>query len=407
MTPPDACFGIECRIVNCAEQGKPPTSISGTVFAPNRTLALFGANVYIPLSDPGPLAEGVQCTTCQQATPGGAAAQVTSGPDGKFTLTNVPSGINVPLVIQMGKWRRQINLERVEECTDNELPAELTSLPRNKSEGDIPKIAIATGGCDALECLVRKLGISDTEFTSDAGNGRIHLYSNGGSAKLSDNTPLSPATALWGNLDKMKEYDIALYSCNCSFNPTSMAQQGFMDNHKAYADAGGRLFLSHYHAIWIDGAVGNPGHAPAVWPEISTCETNSTASGAFVIDQVNNPKGPAFAEWMNAVGGSTISGQITVSDGKRTCTTLDHSRAERWVYHQSTDSPQVFQFTTPNEVAEGARCGKVVFSDMHVANGTSSSSGFPVGCTNNTLTPQEKALAFMFFDIATCVGPIE
>jgi hypothetical protein len=46
---------------------------------------------------------------------------------------------------------------------------------------------------------------------------------------------------------------------------------------------------------------------------------------------------------------------------------------------------------------------------MHVASGSSSdpSVGFPGGCNLSAgLTPQEKALAFMFFDIASCVGSI-
>jgi hypothetical protein len=52
------------------------------------------------------------------------------------------------------------------------------------------------------------------------------------------------------------------------------------------------------------------------------------------------------------------------------------------------------------------RCGKVVFSDMHVAGDSFSSGMFPSGCSVSPLNPQEKALAFMFFDIASCVNPI-
>jgi hypothetical protein len=95
--------------------------------------------------------------------------------------------------------------------------------------------------------------------------------------------------------------------------------------------------------------------------------------------------------------------------GKQTCTNVDTTRVERWVYwkQNNVEYPQMFQFTTPLEGASGDRCGKVVFSDMHVAGDSKSSAAmpFPSQCQNTALTPQEKALAFMFFDIASCVQP--
>ena len=116
---------------------------------------------------------------------------------------------------------------------------------------------------------------------------------------------------------------------------------------------------------------------------------------------------------MTNVGGSTTRDLIPIQDqtGKNTCSMVDPTKAERWVYLDGTHSGGVtgvqnFQFTTPNEHAVNTRCGKVVFSDMHVSGDSTSDPGkpFPTGCSSGDLTPQEKALAFMFFDISSCVG---
>ena len=205
-------------------------------------------------------------------------------------------------------------------------------------------------------------------------------------------------------------------SCECSPDAATKTQ-AMMDNMKAYADAGGRMFLSHYHSIWIEGEAGVPTHAPAVWPGIATCQAEGTGASSGVIDQVNNPKGAAFAAWMVNVMGSTTLGTLPISEGRQSCTAVDLTKAERWVYYKSgsMDVPQNFQFLTPNEVPKDERCGKVVFSDMHVSSGSVSGAGttgtafaypFPDGCSLGELTPQEKALAFIFFDISSCVGTI-
>ena len=407
--PADACEGLECRIVNCEAMGLPPTSISGTVFAPNGTLALYGATVYVPNGDTGTMMPGAQCSRCMDSLPGGSIANTQSDTAGQFALTNVPAGRNVPLVIQIGKWRRQVEITEITQCTDNPVPPELTSLPKNKSQGDMPKIAMVTGSCDALECLIRKLGVDVAEFTSDTGDGQIHMFASNGANKFADNTPFAPASTLWSSVDKLKQYDLAMMSCECSQRANEKPQDA-MNAIKAYADLGGRVFLSHYHNVWIAGERNMPSHAPAVWPSIARCDIDQSSSGSATIDQVNNPKGPAFATWMTNVGGSPTPGSIPIMEGRQTCASIDTFKAERWAYFPSGNMnyPQNFQFTTPNEQPVADRCGKVVFSDMHVASGSSSSSGtgFPGGCSAQPMTPQEKALAFMFFDIASCVGPI-
>jgi hypothetical protein len=112
------------------------------------------------------------------------------------------------------------------------------------------------------------------------------------------------------------------------------------------------------------------------------------------------------------VMGSTVRGELPITQARTNVVTLDTTRAERWVYTKGGDGPQpmrpqMFQFTTPNEVAQEQRCGKVVFTDMHVSGSPGQLDPYPDHCVGgNDLTPQEKALAFMFFDIASCVGTI-
>src|SRR5688572_17155707 len=58
------CTGLECNIVDCVGQGKPDTTIKGTVYAPNGTLPLFGITVYVPNEPVAPLPDGAQCSRC-------------------------------------------------------------------------------------------------------------------------------------------------------------------------------------------------------------------------------------------------------------------------------------------------------------------------------------------------------
>jgi len=424
-TSPGVCEGLECAQVDCTNMGGGTTTISGKVYAPNGTLPLYGVNVYVPNGPTGALPAGAQCARCNDALPGQPLVQTITDETGSFVLSNVPAGENIPLVITSGKWRRQISIFNVAACQDTPLTAEETRLPRTKAEGDIPQMAISTGGADALECLFRKLGIDDTEFTGDTGAGRVHMYSNtqangegadqfqagfpGGAGNFPD------SQTLWSNVDKMKGYDILILSCEGAQHPETKSQ-AHMDALKAYADFGGRVFMSHWHNIWIEGSTEDGGtQAPAVWTGVATWNNSGTTfTGTDTIDEVNNPKGMSFATWMLNVGGSMVRGEVPIQNdsGKNTCQSVDNTKAERWVYwvDGGNQFPQNFQFTTPNELPLDQRCGKVVFSDMHVAGDSSSSPGapgFPSDCSTAELTPQEKALAFMLFDLASCIVVVD
>jgi len=418
------CEGLECNVTACMSKGKPETSISGTVYAPNGTLPLYGITVYIPNAPVGPFPDGSQCSRCSDDLPGSPLARATTDENGRFTITgNVPSGTNVPLIITSGKWRRQITIPSVGECVDTAAAPADTRLPKDKTEGDIPKIALTTGDADSLECLIRKLGIADSELTSAGGSGRVHYYRGDGVDAFATGwaggaTQLTSAGTLWNSAANLKPYDIVILSCEGSQQGTSsMKSQTDLNALKEYADLGGRVFLSHWHNIWIGGGFqadfNNPDPVIADWRPIAQWSDSpgTLANGTIDrIDENSNPKGTAFANWMASAGvmGSTTRGEIPVNDSKVTAIGLDMAKAERWTYvNRPAQEPQNFQFSTPVTVPLGNRCGKVVFSDMHVSGGPNLQNGnkFPNSCQGGTaLTPQEKALAFMIFDLSSCVG---
>ncbi len=406
------CEGLACFQVDCASMGQPDTTLSGTVYAPNGTLPLYNVTVYVPNSPVLPLPTGLACDRCDNVLSGSPLVKTTTDTFGNFKLDNVPATGDVPLVIQVGRWRRQIVIPSVAACTDTPLTADQTRLPKNKTEGDIPRMALSTGGADALECLLRKIGLDDSEITPPTGDGRLHLYAGSGGANKFDGAhggmSFPNATTLWQDFNSLSQYDIAFLSCeggqNAGTKPTT-AREAM----KQFTDMGGRVFASHWHNIWIDSG-------PTPWPStitrVNLADLNSITAD---IDQTT-AKGQDLAQWLLNVGASTQLGKIAITAAQHTVRAVMPMMADRWIYLDTTangqPSVQYLSFTTPLETPPDQRCGRVVFSDIHVASGDRSagSLAFPSGgCTSNvaTMTPQEKVLAFMIFDIGSCIdGPI-
>lgn len=399
------------------------TTVSGTVYDPAGTLPLYNVVVYVPSAALSPITEGASCETCDSYFSGNPVAAAVSDAAGKFTMdvTAISSAKNVPLVTQVGKWRREVTVPSITPCTDNPIDKSLTRLPANKSEGNLPQMAMARGGSDAVECLIRKLGVSDSEFTTDSGDGRVHLYYiDGGTATAgtgeivsgSTTAQLTPSTTLYANLAKMMTYDLIMMACPGSNEVISKAPVPDFVDVRTYADQGGRVFGSHYNTDYIDGTLTPQNAYPTVvqfTPSPFDFPTTFTATG---IVNTSFPKGQAMSDWLMNVGASTVPGQFPIVGGLRSVDAVVNPNAESWI--TATDSKgnpgavEYFAFPTPIASADGgAACGRMVFSDLHVSSGTGDSGkvAFPSGCTSTDLSPQEKALAFMFFDIASCVQP--
>jgi hypothetical protein len=432
-----ACLpGLACNVY-CSGG---TTSVTGTVYDPAGNDPLYNVAVYVPAAPLQPLPKGIpvgaDSCSCGALFKSGALVSTATAVDGTFTLKNVPVGSNVPLVLQVGKWRRELPIE-VTACQTNAQPDRSLTLPNTIPFGDtddnIPDIAVSTGSADTLECLMERIGLSDTEYVAGTGSpGHVHVFAGGsdnGNPLGEPETPAMPGapsspTALWATQAELMPYDIVLLSCEggetYNANPPAL---------EAYLNAGGRVFASHFHYAWFSGPLnsGQTYTAPSDWgSNLATWAIDdSMATGPLggVIDTTLNvsgkpfPKGNALEQWLIVVGAlgqdNVPVGDLSIYDPRFNATvSAANVSSQPWITDGSGRT-MYFSFDTPVNAPPApdggapTYCGRAVFSDLHVGGDptTRDNPPPPGGCDMTTLSPQERALEFMLFDLSSCVLP--
>lgn len=419
--PVEECKNLQCQQLVCS--GTQKTTISGKVYDPAGRNPLYNVVVYVPNEPVMALPTGATCDECDALYTGNPIATALTDATGSFVLEDAPEGMNIPLVIQVGKWRRQYVVPSVAGCQDNPMEDGMLRLPRNRSEGDIPNIAISTGSADTLECLLRRIGVDVAEYVPGGGDGRVQIFQGsaremGGGlfgmprSEPAPNTapaaPTSPA-ALWSSVDSLLPYDIVLLSCEGQ-ETLSMNQQALFD----YANAGGRVFASHFHYSWFNSG-------PFGTANLATWMPGSNDLGTIngtIITQLPSgepfPKGEALRDWLTGVG--ALQGGVLPVEEARFNATVEptHAASQSWITTDGGNAQtatQYFSFNTPiggNTNPDGPQyCGRVVYSDLHVgaASGDDPTQPVPTSCADRDLSPQEAALEFMLFDLSSCVTP--
>ncbi len=430
--------GLMCN-VSCS--GSTSTTVTGTVFDPARRNPLYNVAVYVPATALTPLPPGVptgaDACSCGALYKSGAVVNTSTAVDGTFTLKNVPVGSSVPLVIQVGKWRRQFHID-VKACQDNAQPDGTLSMPNAISTGDtddnMPDIAVSTGAADTLECLMTRIGLPPTEYVAGGGTtGHVHIFSGGetgGGYGYGDmvghaetpamaGAPVS-STGLWATQAQLMPYDIVLLSCEggetYNANPPAL---------EAYLNAGGRAFASHFHYAWFSGPISSTQSysAPADWgTKLASWAADTTDSDSDIggiIDETLNgsstpfAKGIALDQWLGDVGalgkGGVPASELSIYDPRYNARVGPaNTPSQPWIT-SSTGSTMYFSFDTPVGASASEVCGRAVFSDLHVGGDPSTHDSMhlppPGKCDTGDLSPQEKALEFMLFDLSSCVIP--
>lgn len=438
------CVG-SCVVNYTCSSSMGPTSITGVVNIPAGNLPINNAQVYIPVGPtmPGAPKPPVSCDSCvSQPSPFSTTTDVS----GRFTLQNVPSGQNIPLIVQVGKWRRTVIIPSITDCTTTQLQPDQTRLPRNQTEGYIPKIALTTGALDAMECLLRKdkLGLDDNEFTNESGTGRVNLYAGvTGSDQYATGTAFAKANPWWDTAANWQKYDIVMLSCegypsSHDLTKKSVAARQAM---QTYLNLGGRVFASHWHGVWLQNSV-----QQGTEPPLSVVGTflnpanygnnygySNDAAGDEGTINTGFARGQALQNWLSNNGALNTNQTlpirgVRVSLMKNNTNVATMAMNPNPAYGQSwirltknngtldtnlfpAQPSQYYSFYTPLSQPPALQCGQMVWTDLHVAGGTGDASGagttlaFPKGCTSKGLSPQEKALIFLLFDLTSCIQP--
>jgi hypothetical protein len=418
------CTGLQCQ-QTCAD-----TTISGTVYDPAGVNGLYNVYVYVPNAPLDPIPAGPTCTACQAPASGSPITSTSTLSNGSFKLTNVPVGTNIPVVLQLGKWRKVVTVPSVGKCDTVTPPDGFFHLPKLQGgkagtdpDDNIPLIAFTTG-CDGAECFFAdRIGIDLTEFTGPGGGGRVHIYQS-----ANDDEQVFPginpgsADALWASSPSlMMNYDIVFDACECM--PHDRGGAGGTDigyiNFLKYLNAGGRAYTTHYFYNFYaneaecsessfgssfedssdcygqgklpsvgewEGNQGEPFAPPSNCPKSGTLPGDDGPGACLTID-TSIPKGAAFAEWYRdnnsklEFGGGEAYGYVGLVDIREDMGELQPSLAAAgtatpWLYAGDLTSPYdayYFSINTPIGTNAATQCGRAIFSDVHVSGAGGSS----------------------------------
>jgi hypothetical protein len=402
------------------------TTISGTVYDPRGASGLPLPNVLVYASTTVVTAppSGVQCLTSTNQTPTGAnvVSYANTAVDGTFSLQNVPENASYTIVIQAGKWQRQFS----ETVGTSPLTGLQLSMPANHTQGNMPYIAIATGLVDGAECVLRDMGISDSEFTDDnqtvSSGGNIHLYkgSEAPGAEINASTPSETALMNGTSATALNSYDMVMFPCqgDASGQATPTAATNLLN----FAEAGGRIFATHLSYAWLEPTAPYNAQFGNVANWISETSLNS---GVGTV-QENFSDGIILADWLHNAG-STAAGTANEIDitTLRTDVGSVNAPTQSWLtlnsgsYGGQTGNPVMqMTFNVPFGAPASSQCGRVMYNDYHVINVSATGAIYPKECpsysptaANNfnpsyTMSAQEQMLEYALFDLSAFVQPV-
>ena len=394
VTSPDGCSGLACKRVSCG--AAPTTRLTGRVTDPAGLRGIYNVSVYVPNGPVPAVKHGAQCDSCGKRNVGAVVSALTDA-KGEFALDDVPVDPALPLVVEIGRFRRLVTVN-VAPCAVTRLADDVVRLPKKSSEGELPLIADTTGASDSLECLLRNIGIDDSEFVpGGSARGHVQLFQGKGGGGL-PKVPVPSASDLWNDPARLALYDIVTLSCE---GDEANENKGGSDPvareaMHGYANEGGHVFATHFQYTWLKSSPDADFRGVATWDATKDVGDDYTIDTTF-------PKGKAFADWLSTTNATPTYGLIHLDNVTFSAGEVHHPPAQPWIRKSANGRVRYFTFNTPIGTPREAQCGRFVFADLHAF--AIGGSDFPEGCLapKTTLTPQQLALEFLLFDLFACV----
>jgi hypothetical protein len=368
------------------EGGAPPAptpigALKGTVYAPEGSVPISNALVYLTRTAPEAIPNKVFCDTCVQL--GAGVSYTYSKPDGTFELPVFDAG-STNLVVQKGQFRRVRKIDVA--AGDANVSKDKTTFPgaSDPSNGDdIPRIAVTFGGYDKIELSLKKLGITQ--------------FDRFGKDPFLDPPGLPPSvgqpTDLINNAARLADYHIVLLPCslggiNCG-GPTNQQR----DNLKGYVSAGGKVYVTDYSYEFVK----------QTWPGFITWKDKNGSDlavngpiGDACQDSPHTRKGIAddkgLGDWLTAIGESNYE----LKDSWTVISKVNPQQGTDPTGAPTTITPKVWMTSDgkgPSTVSFENQCGRVLFSTYHAEGGEA-----------QALLAQEKALLYILLEVGVCVG---
>jgi hypothetical protein len=338
---------------------------TGTVYAPNGSLPISNALVYITPDEPAAIPEGTYCDECV-ALPEDSFTLSTA--DGSFTWkTQLPNG-EFFFVVQKGQFRR-VRKVKIDKTGAIEIKKEMTTLPGRKDVAkgdDVPRMAVLKGNSyyDKIDESLKKLGIEEIDVLGDR--------------KLLE----TPA--------ELAKYHIVFVPCGEKDSP-QVTNAKVKANIRDYVAKGGKFYVTDWSYEYVRQPF--PGY-------ISWEGESSTIGAAATINEWDAPAQAAdqgLGDWLGATGDASFDVQGNWTDIKavRTVQGLDPQgnaasvTPKVWVTAKKAGTTAAKATTVSFE----HQCGRVLFSTYH----TEATAG-------GSLMAQEKALLYVLLEVGVCIG---